>query len=238
VMTVVLWDLDGTIQDSEPLAKASTRYGFEQVLGREPTQNEYTQLLGRPLPVVYREWFSEELVQRILEKMSDYYLDRKDQLVCYKGVPEVLAALKLRGYRMGIVTSKRKVNAIDELKAKGLDSWFEVIIAQEDTDRHKPSPDPLLAAAAQLNTAPEHCVYIGDQPTDIQAAHAAGMLSIAALWGEGSLDRVESEYPTRLVYKPNDILAALAEISITRDSLNRSNSGWHSAYSGHNPLTT
>ncbi|MBD3921954.1 HAD-IA family hydrolase [Paenibacillus sp. PR3] len=222
MIDVILWDLDGTIQDSESLAKASTRYGFEKVLGREPTEDEYEQLLGRPLPVVYREWFSEELVERILMMMSEYYLDRKDQLVCYKGVPELLAALKLRGYRMGIVTSKRRVNAIDELKAKGLDSWFEVIIAQEDTDLHKPSPDPLLAAALQLNAAPERCVYIGDQPTDIRAAHAAQMLSIAALWGEGSLDRVESVYPTRLVYKPNDILNALAEISSNRDSFDHS----------------
>lgn len=221
VIDVILWDLDGTIQDSESLAKASTRYAFEQALGREPTEHEYAQLLGRPLPVVYREWFSEELVEQILNMMTVYYLDRKDQLVCYSGVPELLAALKVRGYRMGIVTSKRKVNAIDELKAKGLDSWFDVIIAQEDTDLHKPNPDPLLAAAAQMNTAPERCVYIGDQPTDIRAAHAAKMLSIAALWGEGSLERVESVYPTRLVYKPNDIVNALDEISNADDSFDR-----------------
>lgn len=213
MIDVVLWDLDGTIQDSESLAKATACYSFEQVLGREPTEDEYAQLLGRPLPAVYREWFSEEQVQQLLKVGTVYYLDRQDQLVCYTGIPELLAALGQRGYRMGVVTSKRKINAAGELEAKGLDGLFEVIIAQEDTERHKPNPDPLLLAAVRMNANPESCVYIGDQPTDIRAAHAAGMRSIAALWGEGNLERIMPAGPTLIAQDPLDIVELLEEIT-------------------------
>ncbi|PWW05127.1 pyrophosphatase PpaX [Paenibacillus cellulosilyticus] len=213
MVTIVLWDLDGTIQDSETLGLAGTRHGFEQVLGRIPTEEEYAQLMGRPVPVVYREWFEEELVQQILAAGNEYYLEREDEIICYSGVPEMLAVLKQRGYRMGIVTSKPLVYALGELKAKGLDGLFEVMVAQEDTDRHKPHPDPLLEAVRRLNAAPEECVYIGDQPSDIRAAHAAQMRSIAALWGEGTLERVAPTDPTRVAYEPMDIVKLMDELS-------------------------
>jgi pyrophosphatase PpaX len=163
-------------------------------------------------------------VERILEVGDEYYLERENEIICYSGIPELLDTLSRHGYRMGIVTSKPRVYALGELKAKGLDGWFEVMVTQEDTDRHKPNPDPLLAAVSRLNTTPEQCVYIGDQPSDIRAAHAAQMLSIAALWGEGSLERVKPAKPTMVAYEPMQVVELLAELSNrlrTLDSFDR-----------------
>jgi pyrophosphatase PpaX len=238
LIEVILWDLDGTIHDSESLGKEGTSYGFRQVLGREPTEDEFAQLVGRPIPLVYKEWFDEDLANRILDVGTRYYQERADQIPCYTDVPELLIELKRCGYRMGVVSSKRKFHVVNELKSKALDSLFDVIIAQEDTSLHKPYPDPLLVAASHLKCQPENCIYIGDQPSDIQAAHAAGMKSIGALWGDGKLHRLEPISPTMLAHTPKDILDFIAENSLKKhswtlvDDLEKFDLGDSEAYAG------
>ncbi|WP_067621132.1 HAD family hydrolase [Alicyclobacillus acidiphilus] len=208
---VILWDLDGTIQDSETLAKAGTRHGFQQVLGREPTPDEFEQLIGRPVPVVYKEWFDDNLATRILDAGTRFYQEHSHQILCYSEITELLYELKLRGYKMGIVSSKRRFHVINELESKGLDVLFDVVVAQEDTLQHKPHPAPLLLAARSIGVPPEDCIYIGDQPTDIQAGKAAGMSTIGALWGDGNVKRLQSACPTKMACVPTDILDFLSQ---------------------------
>jgi pyrophosphatase PpaX len=210
LITVVLWDLDGTIQDSESLAKEGTRYGFKQVLGREPTEDEFAQLVGRPVPVIYKEWFDDDLAKQILDTGTCFYQERAELIPSYLGIPQLLDDLKRSGYRMGVVSSKRRFHVMSELKSKTLDSLFDVIVAQEDTLLHKPHPDPLVLAASLLKSSPENCVYIGDQPSDIRAADAAQMKSIAALWGDGKLERLQPVCPTMLAHTPMDILTLVS----------------------------
>ncbi|MHB1682590.1 MAG: HAD family hydrolase [Bacilli bacterium] len=108
-MVTILWDLDGTIQDSESLAKEGTRHGFRKVLGRDPTEDEFAQLIGKPVPMVYREWFGDELGRQILDIGSHYYKEQAINIHCYDGVSELLFELNRTGYRMGIVSSKRHI---------------------------------------------------------------------------------------------------------------------------------
>lgn len=64
----------------------------------------------------------------------------------------------------------------------------------------------MLKAVRELQVDPKNCIYIGDQPTDILAAKAAGIKSFGALWGEGKKEKLESASPTGLLQKPKDIL--------------------------------
>ncbi|MCM3749474.1 hypothetical protein M3223_19155 [Paenibacillus pasadenensis] len=73
--------IDNNNQDSESLAKEGTRYGFKQVLGREPTEDEFAQLVGRPVPVVYKEWFNDELANQILERELIFTKNALDKLL-------------------------------------------------------------------------------------------------------------------------------------------------------------
>ena len=143
---VILWDLDGTIQDSERLAKEGTRHGFRTVLGRDPTEDEFAQLVGKPVPVVYRQWFGDELGSQILDVGSGYYKEHLTVIRCYDGIPELLSELHRRGFRMGIVSSKRREFIFAELHSQGFEGLFEVIVGQEDTTLHKPHPDPLAGS--------------------------------------------------------------------------------------------
>ena len=79
----------------------------------------------------------------------------------------------------------------------------------DDAVRPKPDPAPLLEAARRLSLAPSTCVYIGDQPTEMRAAHAAGMACLGAAWGQGDADRLLREAPTHIARHPPEILSLL-----------------------------
>lgn len=211
--TALLWDLDGTIQNSESLARDGTRHGFQSVLKRDPTPEEYAELTGRPARMVYTRWFEASLAVKILAAGTSYYEAHAGEIVCYPEVLELLTKLHRSSYRMGVVTSKRGIHAIRELTSKQLNTLFEVIVAQEDTAHHKPHPEPLLVAADKMKVDPVDCIYIGDQPSDIEAAHSAGMRSIAALWGEGRFEKLSSSRPTMFARSPMDVLVVLHELA-------------------------
>ena len=101
----------------------------------------------------------------------------------YPGIFALLAALHARGIPTGIVTSKARISAAPSFARFLLDREMAVIVVEDDTERHKPHPDPLLHAARLLDLPPAACWYIGDSTHDMIAAHAAGMTGIGAAWG-------------------------------------------------------
>lgn len=175
--------------------------------------DEYEQLAGRPVPVVYKEWFSDELAGRILDVGTRFYEEHAHQIPCYAGIPELLSDVRQRGHKMGVVSSKRRFHVVNELQSKRLADLFDVIVAQEDTQQHKPYPEPLILAARTLGVIPEDCMYIGDQPSDVQAAKTAGMISVGALWGEGKVARLEPASPTMMAQSPMEVLTYISQIT-------------------------
>ena len=97
-----------------------------------------------------------------------------DLLTKPKECEDVLIKLSKK-YRLGIVTSRISDSVYESPLLEKLKVFFEVVVSFEDTDNHKPHPDPLLRAAEKLGLKPEECVYIGDMASDIKAANAAKM---------------------------------------------------------------
>ena len=88
--------------------------------------------------------------------------------------------------------------------------FFEVTVGAEDTERHKPNPEPLLLAIERLGEGVADAVYVGDSPFDVQAAKAAGMGSVAVTWGRiHSRERLERERPDVVADTVEELLAAL-----------------------------
>jgi pyrophosphatase PpaX len=80
-------------------------------------------------------------------------------------------------------------------------------VGVEDTERHKPDPEPLFEALRRLGARPEEAAYVGDSPFDIRAAKAAGALAVAVGWGGIHPDeRLLAEEPDALVHEPGEIL--------------------------------
>ncbi|HET6624335.1 MAG TPA: HAD-IA family hydrolase, partial [Gaiellaceae bacterium] len=87
---------------------------------------------------------------------------------------------------------------------------FEVVVGYEDTERHKPEPDPVLLALERLGAAPAEAAYVGDSPFDIRAAKAAGVFAVAVAWGGIHADeRLLEEEPDAFVREPAELLDVL-----------------------------
>ena len=110
---------------------------------------------------------------------------------------------------LGIVTAKRVATvelAFERLPL--LRELTDVLVGADDTERHKPDPDPRAGGAAPRRCErPSEAVYVGDSPFDIRAGKAAGAVAIAVGWGGIHPDeRLLAEEPDALVQQPEEIL--------------------------------
>jgi pyrophosphatase PpaX len=202
---VVLFDLDGTLVDSNALIVEAMQGTAEAVLGRRFPEEQIVALVGggsaaRQLATLDAERV-DELVRDYGERIGPAY----DHVACFAGIVDVLRELRARGARLGVVSAKRGDVLARALAAAGIADVFDVLVGSDATTRHKPDPEPILHALDLLGAAPQAAAYVGDSPYDAAAAKAAGVYAVAVAWGK--LHRVEDA--DVLVETPEELLALL-----------------------------
>jgi pyrophosphatase PpaX len=184
-LEAVLFDLDGTLIHSIEHIIACWQHTVRTSLGREMSREEIIPTLGRAL----LECFEEIAPGRSVEMREVYRAYQKathdSDVTLVSGTHETLKRLRAAGYKMGVVTSKGVIVATEGLNLFNLASYFDMLVTYEDTDRHKPHPDPLLVASERMGIDPAHMLYVGDAVFDIQAGKAAGMRTVGVTWGAG-----------------------------------------------------
>ena len=181
----VLFDLDGTLLDTQRLILVSFRHAVETVLGKSMPDELLIAKVGQPLTVQMWDFTDDQEVHdELLAVYRDYNARVHDDLIrIFPGVPELLADLRETGLPFGVVTSKRHEAAVRGLATFGLDGAFDLLIGSDDCAAHKPDPGPVLQGCRQLGLRPEECAYVGDSPFDLQAGRGAGCPTAAVLWG-------------------------------------------------------
>lgn len=209
----VLFDLDGTLIDSVPLIVASMQHAFA---GREraPTVKEWVALIGTPLEAMIRRWGEDEAdVALLRERYKEHQWAHHDAMVrAFPGVPEVLDVLTARGVRMAVVTSKLEPSARRSLEFLGLSRHFEAVVGLESTVRHKPDPEPVRFALDRLEAVASDAAFIGDSPHDVVAGNAAGVVTVAALWGPFTRDELAVARPRAWAENASDLLPVLESL--------------------------
>jgi 2-phosphoglycolate phosphatase len=185
--SVVLFDLDGTLVDSAPdLCNAVNRVLAD--LGRGPVPlHRLRQVVskgGRAMLAVALPDLDEATREDLLPPFLAYYAEALAvDSVLFAGVEPLLAALEGRGLRWGIVTNKPEALARGVVTGFGWETRCAVLVGGDTLAVRKPDPAPLQLACARLGVEPAQALYVGDDERDIQAARAAGMPVVAALWG-------------------------------------------------------
>ncbi|HET8725797.1 MAG TPA: HAD-IA family hydrolase [Anaeromyxobacteraceae bacterium] len=211
----VLFDLDGTLIDSIPLILSSMQAAFAGH-PRPPSVAEWTALIGTPLDAMIRRWAVDEAdVERIKERYKTHQWAHHDAMVrAFPGVPEMLATLRARGIRMAVVTSKLEPSARRSLDFLGLSGHFELVVGLEATERHKPDPAPVHHAIDVLGARPGEAAFVGDSPHDIEAGNAAGVATVATLWGPFSREELSRARPRAWAERVPDVIPALEGLGI------------------------
>jgi pyrophosphatase PpaX len=209
-LTVVLFDLDGTVIDSGAIILASMRHAAKEVLGEEPSDDLLMAAVGGPGLEAQMHALAPDRVEELVNVYRGHNEPLHEQLVCCPGINDLLVRLKDEGRRLGIVTAKRRATVALAFDVLPLAHLFETVVGGDETKSHKPDPEPLLLAAERLNVDPKDCAYVGDSPFDIRAAKAAGMFAVAVTWG-GIHDRakLEAEEPDAIVDDAQGLYAVL-----------------------------
>lgn len=210
----VLFDLDGTLVDSIALLLASMKHTFDG-RPRKPSDDEWIEGLGTPLPKQLTPYVeSDEDRERLVNRYRTFQHENHDLLMArYEGVIETLALLYQRGHPMGVVTSKGNMMMDRGLKFIGADDYMEVAIGYDSCHIHKPDPYPVRLALDKLGYTPEEAVFVGDSPHDIKAGNAAGVITIAALWGPFTRLQLEPYYPKYFIERMTELPSMLDGIA-------------------------
>lgn len=213
---VVLFDLDGTVLDTHDAILESLQYATRTVLHKVIPDEVLVAEVGQPLVKQMRTLApDEETAQELLvvyRSRNEQDLDQKTKP--FDGIEDLLRALKQEGFTVAVVTSKRQSLATTSLKAFGLFDLFARVNGMEASKKHKPDPDPLIQAAHDLNVPLCRCLYIGDSPFDIQAAHGANLPCVAVTWGRFfGRDVLEEQRPTAFADTMDELHQAIRQLA-------------------------
>lgn len=212
-ITCVLFDFDDTLVPTFPLRAEALEYAARTVLGREidgaasllaglgeNIERTAARLVGGEGPL------ADQVVQTYRDR---YYVISEDKLAPFPGIRDVLRRLREADLRIGVVSSKVRWGVERELRRCAIQEFVDHIVGGEDVHEHKPSPEPVLQALTALGVEPAKALSVGDAPSDIRAARAAGVLSGAALWGSYYRDGLHLLQPDYLLASPSEVMTAV-----------------------------
>lgn len=178
MIKAILFDIDGVLLDSFEANLKFVQDLLKKAGYPPPTREEFPDLFHRPLFDIIKmrtKLNSAEKVKRIWEMGKNREVSYDLNLLnTPERIEEVIKILN-NSYELGIVTSRVREAVFEVPVLKKLEPYFKIAVAYQDTEKHKPDPEPLLYAANQLGVAPENTVYIGDVENDVKAGKAAGM---------------------------------------------------------------
>jgi pyrophosphatase PpaX len=207
---VVLFDFDGTVVDSGEMILASMRHAARTVLGRDLPDEELRAGVGGSGLHAQMHAFSPERVDDLVRAYREHNEPLHSSLGCCIGMEDVLTRLRDDGCTLGLVTAKRRASVELAFSRLPLEPLFDILVTYDDTERHKPDPDPILEALRRLDACPADAAYVGDSPYDVAAAKAAAVFAIAVTWGAIHPREVLEEHePDAIVDSAEELLGVL-----------------------------
>jgi len=221
-LRAVLFDLDGTLADTAPdLAAAANKMRVARGMAPLPVETlrplasaGARGLLGAAFDIAPNDAGYEAMR---VEFISNYEADICAESRLFDGIQPLLADLTERGVLWGIVTNKATRLTEPLVALLGVAQGAGCVVCGDTTAHSKPHPAPLLHAAQAIGIEPAAIVYVGDDLRDIQAGHAAGMLTIAAAYGYcGNAIPPQEWGAEQLAYSTVDLAALLRHIPAKR----------------------
>ena len=181
MIQAVVFDCDGVLVDSEPLADEI----WNRVLagfGHETTADDAQDILGTSEATTYEYYAAKVDLPPFDEFMTKIDAIRvpvyEERLVAFDDAVATVQALAAQGTTMAVASSSRRHALEGKLALTGLDRYFDVIVGGDEVAHGKPAPDVYLEAARRLGVHPTDCVAIEDADLGAESAAAAGMRAV------------------------------------------------------------
>jgi pyrophosphatase PpaX len=173
----VLFDLDGTLINTNELIVSSYMHTFKNQLGLDVSRNKIISYFGEPLKYTLNRFCSEDQLPRLVDCYRKYNIENHDNLTkSFPGVYQALEILKKElNLSIAVVTSKMRDTAERGLNLFNLYQFIDVLVGFEDTVEHKPKPGPVFKALEILKIEANEVLMVGDSPFDVLCAHNANV---------------------------------------------------------------
>lgn len=201
----VIYDLDGTVLNTFDMNIYPLMEIVKEELGIDMAYDELTPYTSIP-GLKSLEILGIQNIPSVYERWVEYVNDYEGGASVYYNFDEVIRSLDGKIIQ-GVVSSKKRDQYMIDIKGKKLHDCFSAIVLLEDTENHKPHPEPLLHCAEMLGVDPKKCLYIGDSLSDFQSAENAGMDFAFAAWA--SFHRDEIVNPKYTLERPDDLLSII-----------------------------
>ena len=211
MIKAILFDLDGTLINTNRLIIESFKYAIKTHLNMEMKEEKIVRFFGEPL-VKSMNSIDPENAEGLITAFKSFNESKHDELAeHYEGTVEAIKILKNRGIKLGIVTSKRQIMTERSLKLIKVYDDMDVIITPEDTDKHKPDGAPALLACEKLGVLPEEALMVGDSIYDVQCGKNAGNMTCIVTYSSFSMEEL-------LSHKPDYVIDNISELVHIIDS--------------------
>ena len=211
MIKAVLFDLDGTLINTNELIYNSFSYVLRDVLKLNVCDEEITSTYGKPLENTMKKYENDKYTAEELIRIYRKYNEEHHDNMCkpFQGVSKMLKALKDKGIKTAIVTSKRKGLAMRGLKLGNLLQYMDVVISPEDTIKHKPEAEPAIKACEALNVKTSEAIMVADSSYDLLCGKKAGCLTCGVSYTQTGIENLLNTNPDYMVKNPLEILDIL-----------------------------
>ena len=217
---LLLLDLDGTLVDTLSFLFECFRQAVAPLVKRLPTDQEVVatfgpseeECIGRLLRDLEARGMIDGAVRqedicRSAERFHALYEAGHDdgEVPLYPHMKEIVEEFRCDGWATGIFTGKGRASALSTLEHHHLVQLFDTVITSDDVRCPKPASDGVLLAIKQVNSSPELTIFVGDNPNDILAGRAAGVTTVAAMWGAFNRKETLAAGPQLAFESPSDL---------------------------------
>ncbi len=201
-MNTIVFDIDGTLIDTEQAVLCGLQGMLKTDYGKEFSLKDLEFAFGLPgsdsLPM-----FGIEDVQQANLRWNFFFQQFFHTAKVFDGIREMLVLLKEMNLQTGIVTSKTQNEFKHEFAPFGLADLFDYVVCSDQTEKHKPDPEPMLKFLEVSGARAGQTIYIGDTVYDCRCAHGAGVKFGLAGWGSRHPERITPDVTFRV---PADIV--------------------------------
>jgi pyrophosphatase PpaX len=205
-INTLLFDLDGTLIDTNELIISSFLHTLEIYYPNQYKREDVLPFIGPPLFDTFVK-MDPDRVEEMIATYRKYNHEKHDELVTeFDGVYDTVKILHEKGFKLGIVTTKMRKTVDMGLKLTKLDQFFDLIVALDDVKNAKPDPEPVLLALKKLDAKPEEAIMIGDNYHDILAGKNAGTKTAGVAWSIKGKEFLASFQPDYMLEHMSDLL--------------------------------
>ena len=215
---LIIFDMDGTLIDSVPSLAFAINYMLKELNLKEYPENIIRTWVGNGADILVKRALAGDINYENSQIESSYFKKAKKiflefygnnlnaKTTLYPNVLDTLKVLRSRGFTLALATNKPIEFVGDMLKHFHLDNFFEIYLGGGSVEHKKPHPQILLTILDKLNFEARDSIMVGDSKSDILAAKAANMNSIALTYGYNQGIDLSTLEPTYICENFKDIL--------------------------------